>query len=108
MCVNSGSCGLKHSHYNPEHNTNAETPHQKSEETTSEQRDRQLEMLKTNFFNLVATRNTEKALKAATVFIKTAEKCVNILKRYVNNTPHNKINNKDIIKIIHTEIKTAV
>ena len=42
-------------------------------------------------------------------FIKTAEKRVNAFKRRVNDAPHNdKINNENIVKIIRTEIKTAI
>jgi hypothetical protein len=77
---------------------------QKSEETALKQRDRQLKTLKINFFNLIAMRNTEKAFKATTVFIKTAEKCINALKCCVNNTFRNnnskENNDKNIIKVI--------
>jgi hypothetical protein len=69
-------------------------------------------MLKANFFNLVITYNTEKAIKAAAVFIKATEKHVNMLKYYVNNTFCNnnskENSNENIIKIIQSEIKTAM
>jgi hypothetical protein len=66
-------------------------------------------MLKTIFFNLVIARDVEKALEIAIAFIEAAEKRVNALKRRVNDAPYNdKTNNEDIIKIIYTEIKTAV
>src|SRR6266480_4229594 len=89
ICVDSGSCGLEYSRYNPEYGASVETPRQKSEETAPKQRDRQLETLKTNFFNLVTTRNIEKAFEAAVAFIKAAEKCVNALKYYVDDTSRN-------------------
>jgi hypothetical protein len=76
------------------------------------QRDRQLKTLKANFFNLVVTRNIEKALKAAAVFIKTAEKCISALKCRMNNVFYNnnskENSNENIIKIIQFKIKTAV
>jgi hypothetical protein len=112
MCVNSGSYGLKHSRYNPEYGMSAEAPRQKSEETASEQRDRQLKTLKINFFNLIAARNTEKALKTAAVFIKAAEKRVSALECRMNNTSRNKDSkensDKNIIKVIQFEVKAAV
>ena len=112
MCVDSGNCGLEHSRYNPEYGASAEAPRQENEQTASEQRDNQLEMLKTNFFNLVAARNTEKALEAAATFIETAEKRVSALERRVDDASRNnsnKENNEEnIIKVIRSEVKIAV
>jgi hypothetical protein len=104
ICINSGSCGLEHSRYNPEYDVSAEMLYQKSEETALKQRDRQLETLKVNFFNLVTVYNIEKVLKTIIVFIKTAEKRVSALKYHMNDTFRNN-NNKEnsdenIIKII--------
>jgi hypothetical protein len=66
-------------------------------------------MLKTTFFNLITTRDIEKTLETAIIFIKAAEKRVNALERRVNDAPYNdKTNNENIVKIIYTEIKTAV
>ena len=77
---------------------------QKSKETMLKQKNRQLKMLKINFFNLIIIHNTEKTFETATVFIKTVEKCVNALKYCINNIFHynnNKKNSdKNIIKII--------
>ena len=60
--------------------------------------------MKINFFNLVITRNIEKAFKAIIIFIKVVKKRINILKYYINNVFHNnnnkENNNKNIIKII--------
>jgi len=112
MCVDSGSCGLEHSRYNPEYGVSAEAPRQVNEETASEQRDRQLETLKTNFFNLVAARNTEKALEAAAAFIEAAEKRVSALERREDDASRNnnskENSDENIIKIIRSEVKTAV
>jgi len=61
-------------------------------------------MLKINFFNLVVTRNIEKAFKVVIAFIKAAKKYINILEYCVdnvfcnNNSKEN--NNKNIIKVI--------
>jgi hypothetical protein len=79
-------------------------PRQKNEKTASKQKNRQLKTLKTNFFNLIITRNTEKALKIIIVFIEIAEKRVNVLKRRMNDVSRNN-NSKEnsdgnIIKII--------
>jgi hypothetical protein len=109
MCVNSGKCGLEQSRHNPEHGVSADVPRPNNEMMTPKQVNIQLETLKTTFFNLVITRDVEKALKTAIIFIEAAEKRVNALKRRVNDAPHNnKINNEDIIKIIYTEIKTVI
>jgi hypothetical protein len=112
MCVDSGSCGLEHSRYNPEYGVSAEAPRQESEETAPEQRDRQLETLKTNFFNLVAARNIEKALEAAAAFIEAAEKRVSALERRVDDASRNnnskENSDENIIKVIRSEVKAAV
>jgi hypothetical protein len=109
MCVDSGKCGLEQSRHNPEHGVSADAPRPNNETTTPEQANIQLETLKTIFFNLVTTRDVEKALEIAITFIEAAEKRVNALERRVNDAPHNdKTNNEDIVKIIHTEIKTTV
>lgn len=69
-------------------------------------------MLKTNFFNLIVARNTEKTLKTTTIFIKAAEKRVNALKCRVNdafrNNDSEENNDKNIIKVIRFEVKAAV
>jgi hypothetical protein len=112
MCVDSGSCGLKHSRYNPEYGVSVKALYQKSEETVLKQRDRQLKTLKTNFFNLIAVRNTEKVLKIAAVFIKATEKHVSVLKYcmndvfYNNNSEEN--SNENIIKVIRFKVKAVV
>jgi hypothetical protein len=112
MCVDSGSCGLEHSRHNPLHGVSAEAPRQESEETAPEQRDRQLETLKTNFFNLVAARNIEKALETAAAFIEAAEKRVSALEYRVDDTSRNnnskENNDENIIKVIRSEVKAAV
>jgi hypothetical protein len=104
MCVNSRNCGLKHSRYNPKYSVNAEALYQKSEKTAPKQRNRQLKTLKTNFFNLIAARNIKKTFEIIIIFIKTAEKRVNMLKRRINDASRNNNNkknsNKNIIKII--------
>jgi hypothetical protein len=103
---------LKHSCYNSKYDVNAKTLHQKNKKTALKQKNRQLKILKTNFFNLITARNTKKAFKAITAFIKAAEKRVDALKCYVNNAFRNnnskENNNKNIIKIIQSEIKTAM
>ena len=102
--INSSNCSLEHSHFNPEYSVSAEAPRQESKNTAPEQRDMQLETLKTLFFNLVAARNIKKALKTAAAFIIAAEKYINALKYCINNITINnnnkKINNRNIIKII--------
>ena len=112
MCVDSGSCGLEHSRYNSEYGINAEAPRQESEETASEQRDRQLKTLKTNFFNLVAARNIKKVLEAGAVFIEAAEKRVNALEYRVDNASRNnnskENSDENIIKVIRFKVKAAV
>jgi hypothetical protein len=104
ICVNSESYSLKHSRYNSEYSMSAETLHQKSKETASKQRDRQLKTLKINFFNLITAHNTEKAFKVTAIFIKTIEKRINTLKYRVNNASRNndseENSNKNIIKVI--------
>ena len=109
MCVDSGKCGLEQSRHNPEYGVSAEAPRPNNEITTPEQANRQLETLKTTFFNLVAVRDIEKALETATAFIEAAETRVNALERRANDASHNdKNSNEDIAKIIRTEVKTAV
>jgi hypothetical protein len=112
ICVDSGSCGLKHSRYNLKYGVSAKAPRQENEKTASKQKNRQLKTLKINFFNLIITRNTEKTLKIIIIFIKTIKKRVNALKCRVNdafrNNDNKKNNDKNIIKIIQSEIKIIV
>jgi hypothetical protein len=71
--------------------------------------------LKTIFFNLIITRDIEKALETTIIFIEVAKKRVNALERRVNDAFYNDKNNdenlkdfENFIKIIRAEIKTAV
>ena len=69
-------------------------------------------MLKINFFNLITTRNIEKAFEAIAAFIEAVKKRVNALKRCVNDAFRNN-NNKEnsdenIIKVIQSEVKAAI
>lgn len=103
---------MEHSRFNPEYGVSAEAPRQENKETAPEQEDKQLELLKTQFFNLVAARDTEKALEAAEAFIVAAEKRVDALKHRVDDASHNKSSkensDENIIKIIRSEVKAAV
>jgi hypothetical protein len=86
--------------------------HQKNKKITLKQKNRQLKILKINFFNLIAARNTEKALKVTIIFIKAVKKCVNTLEYHMNDASRNnnskENSNENIIKIIQSEIKAAV
>jgi hypothetical protein len=108
ICINSEKSGLKQSCHNPQHGESAEASHRNNERITPTQGNHQLKALRITFFNLVAAHDTQKALKVATVFILTTKEYINAFKDCVNNTSHNNNYNKDIAKIIHTEVKTAI
>jgi hypothetical protein len=64
----------------------------------SEPENEQLKSLKITFLNLIAARETEKALKITTVFIEAVKTRVIALKRRINNAFRN--NNENIIDVI--------
>ena len=107
MCVDSGGGDLEHSRYNPEHSVSAAVPRQCSDQAAPELENERLKSLKTTFFNLAAARETEKALEAAVIFIKTTKTRIIALKRRVNDASRNN-SNENIINVIQTEVKTAI
>jgi len=82
-------------------------PRQRSDQAAPEPGNERLKSLKTTFLNLVAARETEKALEAAVAFIEAAEARVIALERRVNDASRNN-SNENIIDVIRKEVKTAV